>query len=134
MSACNVGDPGSIPGLGSYRRKWQPTPVFLPGKSYGLKSRAAHSPWGCKESDMSEKASTHTTVSVTLFRNNSLCRCNQVKMRALRLVLVLHDWCLHEKRRTNSKTDTQGKTTWSDTCESREAGRHAHGPSSTEDH
>ena len=30
-SACNVGDPGSIPGLGSFpwRREWQPSPVFL---------------------------------------------------------------------------------------------------------
>ena len=34
-SACNAGDPGSISGLGRYipwRREWQPTPVFLPGK------------------------------------------------------------------------------------------------------
>ena len=36
-SAYNAGDPGSIPGLGRapWRRKWQPTPVFLPGKSHG---------------------------------------------------------------------------------------------------
>ena len=36
-SAYNVGDLGSIPGLGRYpwRRKWKPTPVLLPGKSYG---------------------------------------------------------------------------------------------------
>ena len=34
-SACNVGDLGSIPGLGRFpwRRAWQPTPVFLPGES-----------------------------------------------------------------------------------------------------
>ena len=34
-SACNVGDLGSIPGLGRspWRRAWQPTPVFLPGES-----------------------------------------------------------------------------------------------------
>ena len=31
------------------RRKWQPTPVFLPGKSHG--QRAGYSPWGRKESD-----------------------------------------------------------------------------------
>ena len=31
--ACNVGDPGSIPGLAMpWKRKWQPTPVFLPGE------------------------------------------------------------------------------------------------------
>ena len=36
-SAYNAGDPGSIPGLGRFpwRRKWQPTPVFLPGESHG---------------------------------------------------------------------------------------------------
>ena len=32
-------------------RKWQPTPVFLPGKSHGWRSLAGYSPWGCKESD-----------------------------------------------------------------------------------
>ena len=31
-SACNAGDPGSIPGMGRFpwRREWLPTPVFLP--------------------------------------------------------------------------------------------------------
>ena len=35
VSACNVGDLGSIPGLGKFpwKRAWQPTPVFLPRKS-----------------------------------------------------------------------------------------------------
>ena len=32
-------------------RKWQPTPVFLPGKSHGEPSLAGYSPWGCKELD-----------------------------------------------------------------------------------
>ena len=34
-SACNVGDPVSIPGEGRtpWRRKWQPTPVFLLGEA-----------------------------------------------------------------------------------------------------
>ena len=35
-------------------RKWQPTPVHLPGKSHGQRSLAGYSPWGCKESDMIE--------------------------------------------------------------------------------
>ena len=37
-------------------RKWQPTPVFLPGKSYGQKSLVGYSPWGHKESDTTEHA------------------------------------------------------------------------------
>ena len=31
----NAGNMGSFPGLIFWRRKWQPTPIFLPGKSYG---------------------------------------------------------------------------------------------------
>ena len=43
---------GKIP----WRRKWQPTPVFLAGKSHGRRSLAGYSPWGHKESDMTEHA------------------------------------------------------------------------------
>ena len=35
-------------------RTWQPTPVFLPGESYGQRSLAGYSPWDGKESDMTE--------------------------------------------------------------------------------
>ena len=41
---------GKIP----QRRAWQPTPVFLPGKSHGQRSLAGSSPWGRKESDTTE--------------------------------------------------------------------------------
>ena len=43
---------GKIP----QRWKWQPTPVFLPGKSHGQRSLAGYSPWGCKELDTTEHA------------------------------------------------------------------------------
>ena len=32
----------------TWRRKWQPTPVFSPGEFHGQRSLAGHSPWGCK--------------------------------------------------------------------------------------
>ena len=57
-----------------WRRSWQPTPIFLPGKSHGQRSLAGYSPqgvkervgdgqgglaycssWGCKESDTTER-------------------------------------------------------------------------------
>ena len=41
---------GNIP----WRRKWQPTPVFLPGKSHGQRSLGDCSPWGGKEWDTTE--------------------------------------------------------------------------------
>ena len=41
---------GKIP----WRRKWQPTPVFLPEKSHGPWSLVGYHPWGRKESDTTE--------------------------------------------------------------------------------
>ena len=35
-----------------WRKAWQPTPVFLFGKSHGQRSLVGYSPWGHKESDM----------------------------------------------------------------------------------
>ena len=37
-----------------WRRKWQPTPVFLPGESQGRRSLVGCCPWGRTESDMTE--------------------------------------------------------------------------------
>ena len=37
-----------------WRRKWQPTPVLLPGKFHAQRSLVGYSPWGCKKSDMTE--------------------------------------------------------------------------------
>ena len=41
-----------------WRRKWQPTPVILSGKSNRQRSLVGYSPWGCKELDMIEHAGT----------------------------------------------------------------------------
>ena len=43
-------------------RKWQPAPVFLPGKFHGQRGLVGYSPWGHKELDMTERPSTHTLV------------------------------------------------------------------------
>ena len=38
-----------------WRREWEPTQVFLPGESQGQRSLVVYSPWGHKESDMTER-------------------------------------------------------------------------------
>ena len=38
-----------------WRRKWQPTPVFLPGESHGRRSLVGYSPWDGKELDTTER-------------------------------------------------------------------------------
>ena len=47
-----------------WSRKWQPTPVFLPGKFHGQRNLAGYRPWGRKESDMTEQLGTHTQISM----------------------------------------------------------------------
>ena len=57
-SACSAGDLlGFSPWVGeiSWRREWQPTPVFLPAESHGQSSLLGNSPWDYKEVYMTEQ-------------------------------------------------------------------------------
>ena len=58
---------GKIP----WSRKWQPAPVFLPGKFHGQRMLAGYVPWSCKELDRTERLNTqHTQVpSWSLFHS-----------------------------------------------------------------
>ena len=49
----------SLFGFMHWRRKWQPTPVLLPGESHGERSLVGYSPWGSKESDTTEGLHFH---------------------------------------------------------------------------
>ena len=46
--------------MASWSRKWQPTPVFLPGKFHGQRRLEGNSSWDCKKSDTTEPLITHT--------------------------------------------------------------------------
>ena len=61
MSACNMGDLGSVSGSGRSpgEGNWQPTPVFLLGESHGRRSLVGYSPRGRKESDTTERLHFH---------------------------------------------------------------------------
>ena len=56
-SACSTGEADLISGSGRFpwSRKWQPTPIFLPGKSHGQRSLVGYSPWGYNELDVTER-------------------------------------------------------------------------------
>ena len=58
-STCNAGRPGFDPWVGKilWRRERLPNPVFWPGEFH----RLLHSPWGCKESDTTERLSLSYT-------------------------------------------------------------------------
>ena len=63
-SACNVGDPDSIPGW--RRRECLPTAVFLLGESHGQRSLVGSSPWGCKELGTTEPLTLQRTLIMTV--------------------------------------------------------------------
>ena len=54
-NAGHTRDTGLIP----RSRRWQPAPVFLPGKSHGQGSLMGYSPWGRKESDRTQHTCAH---------------------------------------------------------------------------
>ena len=63
----------------SWRRKCQPTLVYLPGKSHGQRSVAGCSPWGHRESDTTEWLTATTKVEGIgcLYEGNEMKKKNQ---------------------------------------------------------
>ena len=59
-------------GKSPWNRKWQPSPVFLPGKYHGWRSLVGYSPWGHKELDTTEQLHFHNKTKV---KKNDLSIC-----------------------------------------------------------
>ena len=53
---------GKIP----QRKRWQPTPVFLPGESHGQRSLVGYSPKGLKESDTAENPNCESLCCIPI--------------------------------------------------------------------
>ena len=60
----------------SWRRKWQPTPVLLPGKSRERRSLVGCSPWGRWGSDTTERLHFHFSLSCTGEGNGNPLQCS----------------------------------------------------------
>ena len=58
------------------RRQWHPTPVLLPGKSYGWRNLVGCSPWGRKESNMTERLHFHFSLSRIGEGNGNPLQCS----------------------------------------------------------
>ena len=73
--------------VGIKRRQWHPTPVLLPGKFHGWRSLLGYSPWGHKESDMTERLHFLFTLNFIAEKTFSLMHlyvldiCKHLKMR-----------------------------------------------------
>ena len=73
-SACQCGRLRFSPWVGKipWRRKWQPTPVFLSGKSHGQRSLVGYSPWGCKR--VGHNLATKLGLQRSYVTSKSICR------------------------------------------------------------
>ena len=60
----------------SRSRQWHPTPVLLPGKSYGRRSLVGCSPWGRWGSDTTERLHFHFSVSCIGEGNGNPLHCS----------------------------------------------------------
>ena len=105
-----------------WRRKWQPTPVFLPGRSHGLRSLVGYRPWDCKsQTQLSSWAHTGSynilyahilSYDLVIQRNAILIHAttwmNLVKEISYK---ALHTMCFHwyEISRLGNSTGTESR-------------------------
>ena len=83
----NARNTGSIPGCGRCPEEgWQPTPVFLPGKSHGQRSLLGYIPWGHKSvgHDLAKKKQLQTCIGVEE-RDQTYLLINQYASKFCRL-------------------------------------------------
>ena len=84
-----------------WRRQWHPIPVLLPGKSHGQRSLVGCSPWGCWESDTTERLHFHVSLSCIGEGNGNPLQCSCLEnprdggpggLPSVGLHRVRHDW------------------------------------------
>ena len=70
------GIPLNVISVLNWRRRWQPTPVLLPGKSHGRRGLVGCSPWGREELDKTEQFHFHSSFSCIGERNGNPLQCS----------------------------------------------------------
>ena len=80
---------------------WHPTPVLLPGESHGQRNLVGCSPWGCEESDTTERLHFHFSLSYIGEGNGNPLQCSCLEnprdgepggLSSVGLHRVGHDW------------------------------------------
>ena len=70
-------------------RKWQRTPVFLPGEFHGQRRLVGYSPWGHKESDMTEQLTLSFSLSYSIL---SYFKIMAGILSAIQYILIAYGW------------------------------------------
>ena len=97
-----------------WRRKWQPTPVFLPGKSYGQRSLAGCSPWSHQQSDTAEHAHMHALTGK--YTHYLVITCDELYLQNTESLYctsetntTLYINCVSVSNKINQRFSTQNK-------------------------
>ena len=83
-SACNVGDLGSIPGLGRSPEEGKDYPLQYSGLENSMDS--IYSPWGRKESDMTERLSLSLSLFILLLLCGVVLKVKSKKSEAISIM------------------------------------------------
>ena len=86
-SAGELRDKGSVGLKIPWRREWQPTPVFLPEESHGLRNLEGYGPWDCTESDTTE--ATYCKQREGRIESNSLDKTKVLEEHLWKLEITL---------------------------------------------
>ena len=97
-------DVGLIPRVRKipWRRKWQPALLFLPGESHGQWSLVGYSPWGHRESNVTEQPITHTHTRI------HTCTCTHMQTHTHARTHAHTCTHRHAHTQTNTHTHTHG--------------------------
>ena len=92
-SAGNTRDVGLIGWVGKipFRKKWQPSPVFLPKKSHGQRSLLGYSLRGHKELDTTEQMSMPTHARVHTYTQTDRHTVSLDSLRFLRMDEIMKE-------------------------------------------
>ena len=99
-----------------WKRKWQPTPVFLPGESHGERSLAGYSPWGQHSQTLLKQLSTHAWWRPSRKKAEIVKHCHLLLLFPhLLLKQVSFNLCLIEAKdveSSSSQISTGVRITW----------------------
>ena len=82
---------GKIP----WRKKWQPTPIFLPWRFHEERSLADYSPWGCKKSNLTDCSQTYVNSTGNSAQYSAMIYMRKESKKKVDICVYIHIYMIH---------------------------------------